>query len=207
MTRLSVTERRILLLEAAARVIARNGLAETSTRAITDEAGMPRGMFHYCFKSKDELLEQLIQHHVTDMVEAACAAWDGERDLAENLRLGLRVILGIGMGDTAVQMLSYELLLHALRGTETAFIARNQYADYARQAGEYLQWIADKAGVRWTVSQPALSRLTSVVIDGSMLNWLADRDSEKALAALDAFATMLLSITAPLDGGADQQQN
>ncbi|WP_416985992.1 TetR/AcrR family transcriptional regulator [Streptomyces sp. T028] len=201
MTRLSVAERRNLLLDAASRVIARDGLAEASTRAITDEAGMPRGMFHYCFTSKDELLEQLIRHHVTDMVEAACATWDGTRDLTDNLRAGLRAVLGIGMADTDVQLLSYELLVHALRGTETASIASHEYADYARQASEYLQFVADKAGVRWTVSQPALARLFSVVIDGSMLNWLADRDSETATASLDAFAVMLTSLTAPVDGG------
>src|SRR5882762_5619620 len=90
--RLAVAERRRMLIAAAARVMARDGIAQTTTRAITAEAGMPRGSFHYCFRSKDELLRELATTVVGDMVQAAREVWATDRPIEENLKAGLRAI-------------------------------------------------------------------------------------------------------------------
>jgi AcrR family transcriptional regulator len=70
------------LLEAAAKIIARHGLAGTSIEDIAETAGFSRGAFHANFKSKDELFLTLVEkqmkatifeidelHAVTDSVE------------------------------------------------------------------------------------------------------------------------------------------
>src|SRR5882757_371226 len=112
--RLAVAERRRMLLAAAARVMARDGIAQTTTRAITEEAGMPRGSFHYCFRSKDELLRELITVVVGDMVQAARDA-PGERgDLLQRLRTGLRALWGSVTEHPDEQLVLYELTTYAL---------------------------------------------------------------------------------------------
>jgi AcrR family transcriptional regulator len=55
--RRTVDERREELIEAAIDVLTQHGLARTTTRAITDRAGLALGAFHYAFRSKDDLLE------------------------------------------------------------------------------------------------------------------------------------------------------
>ena len=55
MTRIPAAERRAALIDAALRVVSRNGLAQATTRAIVAEAGMSLASFHYAFESRDEL--------------------------------------------------------------------------------------------------------------------------------------------------------
>ena len=61
MTRIPVADRRTALVQAALRVVARDGVAAASTRRIVGEAGMPLASFHYVFESRDELMAQLIE--------------------------------------------------------------------------------------------------------------------------------------------------
>ena len=60
-TRMSVDQRRSLLIEAAINVMARDGVANVGTRAIVAEADMTIGVFHYCFRSKDELVVEVLR--------------------------------------------------------------------------------------------------------------------------------------------------
>ena len=50
------------LLEAAAITIAKKGLAQTSVQDIADAAGVSKGVVHYHFESKDDLIIQVLDH-------------------------------------------------------------------------------------------------------------------------------------------------
>jgi AcrR family transcriptional regulator len=184
-------------LDAATRVAVRDGIADTTTRAITTEAGMHRGTFHYCFQSKDELLEELVKRRVKDMVEAACAAWQDDKSLAENLRAGLRAILGVEKTDPKEEILAYEMTVYALRAESSAMTER-QYADYTAQATDYLNFAADRAGIRWALPMPTLARMLATIVDGSMLYWLADQDSQATVLSLDGFGEILAALAQPV---------
>ena len=54
------TSRREVILRAAARLFARQGIAETNLRQIARKARISNGTLHYHFPSKDELIETLI---------------------------------------------------------------------------------------------------------------------------------------------------
>ena len=60
MARLPSAERRRQLTEAAIRAMARDGVPRTTTRSIAAEAGVSLSVFHYCFDSKQELIESVI---------------------------------------------------------------------------------------------------------------------------------------------------
>ena len=74
MTRIPAAERRAALAAAALTVIARDGLAAATTRAIVAEAGMPLASFHYAVARRDELLRDVV-----DLVVAG--EGDRRRDL------------------------------------------------------------------------------------------------------------------------------
>lgn len=61
-------ERRLQLIEAAARVINRDGVSGATTRAIAREAGTAQATLHYIFGSKEELFLELLRwsNTVTD---------------------------------------------------------------------------------------------------------------------------------------------
>jgi AcrR family transcriptional regulator len=186
-----------MLLAAAVRVMAWDGIAQTTTRAITEEAGMPRGSFHYCFRSKDELLRELITVVVGDMVQAARDAPGERSDLLQRLRTGLRALWGSVTEHPDEQLVLYELTTYALRDPATVELARWQYESYYGQATEYLTFVAEQEGIGWSLPMPTLARLLVTVIDGLSLNWLPDRDSAAALGVLDAFAAHLATLAAP----------
>ena len=71
MTRIPAAERRAALAAAARTVIARDGLAAATTRAIVAEAGMPLASFHYAVASRDELLRDVVELVVADEGTAA----------------------------------------------------------------------------------------------------------------------------------------
>ncbi len=71
MPRLPAEVRRAALVEAALRVMARDGLAAGTTRAIVAEAGMSLASFHYAFASRDELLRELVHRVVGHELAAA----------------------------------------------------------------------------------------------------------------------------------------
>jgi AcrR family transcriptional regulator len=64
MARVPVPTRREALIEAALRVMERDGLTAGTTRAIVAEAGMSLASFHYAFASREELLRELVQRVV-----------------------------------------------------------------------------------------------------------------------------------------------
>jgi AcrR family transcriptional regulator len=65
--------RRAELVAAAARVVSRDGVAAATTRRIADEAGLPQGLVHYWFASKDELLQEVIMTLLSQFEAAAVA--------------------------------------------------------------------------------------------------------------------------------------
>src|SRR5687767_6056215 len=75
---MSADARRAELLQAALRVMSRDGVAAGTTRAIVAEAGMPLATFHYCFRSRNELLRELITLVTTMERDAAAAAMAGD---------------------------------------------------------------------------------------------------------------------------------
>ena len=74
MPHIAVDERRQLLVEAAIRVMARDGVAKATTRAIAAEAGMALAAFHYSFRSKQELLENVLEAITSHTVDQALQA-------------------------------------------------------------------------------------------------------------------------------------
>ncbi|PPF60521.1 TetR family transcriptional regulator [Clavibacter michiganensis] len=86
--------RRAELLDAAVRVMAVTGVAGASTRAITAEAGLAHGAFHYCFGVREELLGALLRQEV----DAVVAQLEAAEDLA-----------GAPLGDVVALTLRAEL--------------------------------------------------------------------------------------------------
>lgn len=193
MVRMSVQQRSELLLDAALTVIARDGIAHATTRAITDEAGMRRGSFHYCFESKDELFQALVTRHIGDMVNTAEATWDPNRTLAENLLAGISAFVSFGRAHPQEELLSYELTNYAMR-SKTPEGAVTQYNGYDSQTSRYLNFVAEQANVEWSIPTPVLARMLTTMVNGSLLHWLVDRNDEATDLSIAGFSGMLATV-------------
>ncbi|GHJ97848.1 MULTISPECIES: TetR/AcrR family transcriptional regulator [Streptomyces] len=198
MPRLSAAERREQLAEAAIRVMIRDGVAETTTRAVVAEAGVPLGAFHYCFRSKEELFQTVIERIMERNLPPAGLAHPPGATPFEKVRAILHAYWEQVLARPAEHLVTYEVTQYALRRPGLADLARRQYRHYLEVNRAHLESMARAAGLAWTVDLAVLARHGLGVLDGLTLTWLIDRDDAQALAALDEYARYLASVAEPL---------
>ena len=191
MARVSATDRRRQLVEAAFRVIGAEGFAAATTRRICAEAGAPVAAFHYCFASKEELLVELTEATVAGLIEAQAGGVLVRDSVTGSLRATLREYWATVEADPNREVVLTGLTQYALHEPALAGVAQRQYAAYHRTARVTLQSVAAAHGVSWRLPVDELARMLVVVTDGVVIAWLVDRDGEAARAALDAFAEAL----------------
>lgn len=188
MSRIPAPERREALIDAALRVVARDGIARATTRAIVAEAGMSLASFHYAFASRDELVDELIRTVVArerDAVVPELVPGVGLRDLLES---GLLRYLDHLRADPEHEQAMLELAQYALRSPERHPLAVEQYARYTELATGTLQLAATHTGATWRVPVEQVARVLVAFTDGLTLSWLVDRDDEAARRVIAAAA-------------------
>jgi AcrR family transcriptional regulator len=198
--RLPVADRREALVEAALRVMGRDGLAGGTTRAVVAEAGMPLASFHYAFASRDELLAELVRRVVGRELAAASAGLDPAAGLAGCLRGAARGYLAHLEADPGAEQLMLELTLHAVRNPALRPVAREQYRAYTAAAGELLEQAAALTGATWARPVPELARPLVTLLDGATTTWLVDRDTAATRATLDSAIDWLVARYAAVPG-------
>lgn len=85
------------ILDVAARLFARDGIASTSMREIAKECGVKAGSLYYHFKSKDEIVEEILNlavRLVSDAVTSALAQLNEKDEFRSRLHVAVRAHLG-----------------------------------------------------------------------------------------------------------------
>ena len=126
----TTTERRTEIIEATIRVLARDGLAETTTRKIAAEANVNQATLRYYFGSKDELLFAVLQVmiHLTGEVVRSVIMTEGS--LHEIISASLQAFWSHVEAFPEFQIIQYELTMYALRNPESSWLAHQQYDGY-----------------------------------------------------------------------------
>lgn len=70
------TSRRETILELAAELFARKGVAQTTVRDIGEAAGILSGSLYYHFDSKETIIQEIVERHLAALVEAYRAVLD-----------------------------------------------------------------------------------------------------------------------------------
>ncbi|MBP5942115.1 TetR/AcrR family transcriptional regulator [Streptomyces sp. LBUM 1476] len=192
---MAAKDRREHLIAAAVRVMVRDGVAKATTRAIVNEAEMPLGVFHYCFQSREELLQEVITRLTDSSVATARQVFASEGDFGTRITNSLNAFWQGVEDSPGEQQVGYELTHYALRQAGFEELAQRQYAHYLEVHQELLAEAAESAGIRWTVPLPVLARYMCSVLDGVALTWLVDRDSESSLDVLRLVGRHLETLT------------
>lgn len=181
--------RRTELIDAAWRVIAREGVAAATTRRIAAEAGLPKGMVHYWFAGKDDLLGAVVTRLV-ERIRGLAGTAPGESPPADVASRFLRAFSAVTDGDRREQLAIYELTLRALRDPELEHVARLQYEAYRNAAAAV---VGDLAPAMTDEDLAATSQLVSALFDGVALAWLADPDGTDVSAIFRLAGQLLTS--------------
>ncbi|MFB7053171.1 TetR/AcrR family transcriptional regulator [Streptomyces vinaceus] len=185
MARMPLAQRRRQLTEAAIRAMARDGVPRTTTRSIAAEAGVSLSVFHYCFDSKQALLESVIEtitEHYLTVVKAAILP---RTTLRETVRAGFQAYWDHVRNHPAEHMLTYELTQYALREPGFEHLARRQHELYCATYAELIEQVCLGMGTGLRVPVPVLARYLAAMTDGLTLNFLVLGDAAAAAAILD----------------------
>ncbi|MEU7314060.1 TetR/AcrR family transcriptional regulator [Streptomyces sp. NPDC007083] len=197
MGRLPSAQRRRQLVEAAIRVMTRDGVAQTTTRSICAEAGVSLSVFHYCFDSKQALVEAVMHtitaHSVTPVAEHLRPG----RDVRESVGAALRTYWDHVRAHPAEHMLTYELTQYALRRPGFAYLAERQYEQYAAANRQLLDHLCTELDLVPVVPAETLVRYLTSVIDGLTLNYLVLGGGQEAAAVLDTLAEHVVGQVRP----------
>ncbi|MCC3328665.1 TetR/AcrR family transcriptional regulator [Nocardia abscessus] len=204
---MSVEERRAHLIEAAIGLAEKKGVAGVTTRDVAQAAGVSLGVVHYCFENKDALMTELVKAlsmELRDSVDANETVWQdvgsGKEALQKLIRAGLELMWLNIEATPERQLLTYETTTYALReGEQTPAklaIAREQYNFNDSTVADILEHARDATGTNWSVPVQTLSRFTLNVIDGVVLRWLVDNDSESVRVQLDLLSEMITQYAA-----------
>jgi len=197
MARLSAAERRTALVQAALRVIDRDGVHAASTRAIVAEAGMPLASFHYAMRSRDELIREVIASVVAGERAAAVASLTPGADLRATVRAGFQAYFDLVVASPSHEQAMFELFHYSLRTEELADLPRLQYENYHALAREVLHAGAELTGMRWVVPVDEVARLVVVLTDGITLAWLADRNADAAARTIELATDTITALATP----------
>lgn len=198
MTRIPPAARRTALIQAAFRVVARDGVSAATTRRIVAEAGMPLASFHYVFSSRDELMAELVDSAVAGEQSDLAPAFDPPpTDLRGAIRSGLEHYFEGVRADPDREKAMFELTQWALREPGFAPLAQRQYERYYEVAERAAADAARLTGSTWRLSLPEVARLLVTLTDGLTVAWLATRDDRAAAATIDFAAEALAALAVP----------
>jgi AcrR family transcriptional regulator len=160
--------RRRQLIDAAVRVVTRDGVAKATTRRIADEAGINLGTVHYVFGSKERLLAAvcLDAHESEGALETA-------RHLPEGcgVRLCFRAVIEGFLHSlhtqTDLAIAQYEVLLWARRSDEDGAMARGVYEQYLGSIADLFRRSA--AADEQHLDPSLLARYAFMIVDGMYL--------------------------------------
>ncbi|MFE7648049.1 TetR/AcrR family transcriptional regulator [Streptomyces phaeoluteigriseus] len=177
MARMPSAQRRRQLTEAAIRAMTRDGVAGTTTRSIAAEAGVSLSVFHYCFDSKQALVESVITTITDHSVTVVREALRPRATLEDTVRAGFQAYWDHVRAQPDEHMLTYELTQYALRRPGFEHLARRQYELYADTYAELIEHLRASMGFRLRVPVPVLARYLAAMTDGLTLNYLVLGDA------------------------------
>lgn len=193
MSRVPAEQRREQLIDATIDLAIEEGLAAASVRRIADKANVSLGVVHYCFSSKEALINAVAEAFVAPILGPVAASLESVADVgvAEKARVAFSAFWDVTHRDPGRQLLSYELAAWSIRGDGVA--ARLLYKTYLDAIETF---ITDQIGIVGSDELPSrtLARMVLSVADGVMLAWLVDRDDEAAGQVLQGFIAVLLDV-------------
>jgi AcrR family transcriptional regulator len=189
---MSAADRRALLVQAAIKVMARDGVAHTTTRAIVAEADMQIGVLHYCFRSKEELVLEVMRTISSRAFEAVGQVLTETSDPAELIQRCISTYWEHIESDPNEHQLTYELTQYALRQPGQREAATAQYDHYISSMAAFLNAATEVGGFAFSTDVDVLARYVLANVEGITFQWLVNRDTDMAHRMLAVLAGQLM---------------
>lgn len=193
MPRVPAERRREQLIGATIDLAIEEGLAAASVRRIAERANVSLGVVHYCFSSKEALINAVAESFLNPILGPVAEALEAvaEEPVRVRASAAIRAFWDATRQDPGRQLLSYELASWSIRGDgEAARLLYKTYLDVIES------FIVDGLGITGTEELPprTVARMVLTLTDGAMLAWLVDRDEEATEAVVRTYVDMMLDL-------------
>jgi AcrR family transcriptional regulator len=181
------------LLDAAERLIDREGLISLTTRRVAREADLNPGLVHYYFDSVDDLCVAVVRRVSTRLMEQQRRFFDSSHPFAEQWRLATKPLQG-GPGRRNTKVWS-EFAAAATNRPALAPTIKEMNTEWRRIVEEALRRECERCNRDVTTTPiKALAALAIVVLKGLYLEHLQDfHDGHRELLTLADRANNALS--------------
>ncbi len=185
------------IVQAAIRVLARQGYARTSLMDIAREAGMSKGAVHYHFPTKEALI-QVVLKTACDAVQArTIEAWGDSTQPFVSLRKSLETLWEVRANRTDEALVVADLLAQALYDEKLRPQLASFYERAATQISEYLLPQLEAAGLASKIDERMLPRIVIGLLDGLVMQAFVDPDAltpDDVVTAIETMAASLLQV-------------
>lgn len=188
-------ERRTEIIAATIRVLARDGIAETTTRKIAAEANVNQATLRYYFGSKDDLLFAVLQEMMHKTKEVVQAGMSPSSKLDEAIAESITAFWMHVEDSPELQIIQYELTLYALRNPQSAWLAKQQYDGYSALVETLFQQNFEAAGKTCAIPFAELARFVIGGLDGLILQFISDRDTVRVRRNLDHLIRAVIALS------------
>lgn len=196
------------IVDAAMRVIARQGYAHTSLMDIASEVGMSKGAVHYHFPTKEALMAKVLQTACDAVAERTRTVWTAqEGNPVEQLRSALRELWRVRAELSNEAKVVADLLAQSLHDQSLREPLAEYYRFASAQVEEHLKLHLASIGLRPIVDMAKVPRLMHALLDGLLMQKIVDSaaiDEEFVLQTLETLALALFVVDAPPAAAAPQ---
>lgn len=151
--RVPVEERRAQLARAGFAIVVEEGISAVTTRNVCARAGAHLSVFHYCFRSKAELIDAMVELVLDVMV-------DGMSQIeVEDVSGFVHALWAIQAAEWRLTFGFYELMVFAARDRNFAAGSVAPVRPYLERYADVLRGLAEKVGKRWSIDPVEVARI------------------------------------------------
>ena len=185
------------IIDAAIRVIAREGYARTSLLEIAKEAGMSKGALHYHYPTKEALIHAVLETACNAVQARTIEAWSPSDDPFEALRKSLEELWATRAERTDEALVVADLLALSLYDQSLRPRLAEFYELGARQIRQYLEDNLISLGLEPRISLDLLPRIVIGMLDGLVMQAFVDPNALSPNEVVNAIQTIAISIFTP----------
>ena len=182
------------IIDAAIRVLARQGYARTSLLDIAKEAGMSKGALHYHYPTKEALIHTVLERACNVVQTRTNQAWSPSDNPFEALRKSLEALWAARAERSDEALVVADLLALSLYDETLRPKLAEFYQLGAEQIRLYLEENLMSLGLESRIPLEMLPRVVMGLLDGLVMQAFVDPEALSPEDVVDAVQTIAISI-------------
>lgn len=182
------------IVQAAIRVIARQGYANTSLMDIAREAGMSKGAVHYHYPSKESLIDVVLKAACDAVQERTIEAWSKSGNPFDALHASLEELWASREKRTPEMLVVADLIAQALYDEKLRVPLSDYYRLAAKQIVDYVGGQLEPMGIKPKLPMDLSARLIIGMLDGLVMQAFVDPNAFDPKDVVHAIELMTMSL-------------